>query len=397
MPCDTFVAVKSGSDDNTTIFGKNSDRPEDEVQNVRWYPPGDNGTSGQRLKCTYIEIPPAEETFEVMLCQPFWMWGAESGANDQGVAIGNEAVWTKVPHEPNDALLGMDLVRLGLERGATARTSMDVITGLLQTHGQGGSCSYNGPKWEYHNSFLIADPTEAWILETAGRHWAAERIVDGVRNISNNLSIHRHDQCSDGLEDYAREQGFWGDDDGDFSFARCFSSFGCTPDGRECQGKTLLEEQPVTIPRMMEILRDHDGGICMHGGFTSTASQVSYLSEDPNKRVHFFTGTPNPCQSVFKPAFFNSTFTSTVPARICTADLSKDRDTLWWRHSLLAESKRSGFTVQLRQMEQDHLMAVETLQARNAEQEQNSSIDTKTIFEKSVFDEMELISSNESS
>lgn len=41
------------------------------------------------------------------------MWGCEMGANDQGVVIGNEAVWTKL--QSNDdlqkRLLGMDLVR----------------------------------------------------------------------------------------------------------------------------------------------------------------------------------------------------------------------------------------------------------------------------------------------
>ena len=41
------------------------------------------------------------------------MWGAEMGANDQGVVIGNEAVWTKEggPQDLEEKLLGMDLVR----------------------------------------------------------------------------------------------------------------------------------------------------------------------------------------------------------------------------------------------------------------------------------------------
>ena len=52
-------------------------------------------------------------THAVVLSKPAWMWGAEMGANELGVCIGNEAVWTKV-NSANDAeekLLGMDLVR----------------------------------------------------------------------------------------------------------------------------------------------------------------------------------------------------------------------------------------------------------------------------------------------
>lgn len=66
--------------------------------------------------------------------------------------------------------------RLGLERGSSAEEAMNVITSLLEEHGQGGPCSDTVPELLYHNSFLLADPTEAWVLETAGRHWAAENI-----------------------------------------------------------------------------------------------------------------------------------------------------------------------------------------------------------------------------
>ena len=52
-------------------------------------------------------------THAVVLSKPVWMWGAEMGANEHGVCIGNKAVWTKV-NSANDAeekLIGMDLVR----------------------------------------------------------------------------------------------------------------------------------------------------------------------------------------------------------------------------------------------------------------------------------------------
>lgn len=69
------------------------------------------------------------------------------------------------------------LIRLGLERSDSAEHAVDIITNLLETHGQGGPCSDTDVKFTYHNSFLIADAKEAWVLETAGSLWAAENIT----------------------------------------------------------------------------------------------------------------------------------------------------------------------------------------------------------------------------
>ena len=55
-----------------------------------------------------------------------------------------------------------------------------MMAGLLEEVGQGGTCSETAPFY-YHGSYLIADPTEAWVLETAGRLWAAERITSRWR------------------------------------------------------------------------------------------------------------------------------------------------------------------------------------------------------------------------
>lgn len=63
-------------------------------------------------KCTYITIDQVEKTHAVVLSRPSWLWGAEMGANEFGVCIGNEAVWGKEEIDDQEALLGMDLVRL---------------------------------------------------------------------------------------------------------------------------------------------------------------------------------------------------------------------------------------------------------------------------------------------
>jgi secernin len=78
-----------------------------------------------------------------------------------------------------------------LERSKTAYGAMHVIIELLEKYGQCGDCEYQGEwgKANYHNSFLIADPSEAWVLETAGRYWVAKKLTHGVYSISNIYSI----------------------------------------------------------------------------------------------------------------------------------------------------------------------------------------------------------------
>jgi secernin len=66
---------------------------------------------GAALQCTYISIPQAPRTLAVVLSKPTWMWGAEMGANSEGVVVGNEAVWTVEDSDGPAGLLGMDLVR----------------------------------------------------------------------------------------------------------------------------------------------------------------------------------------------------------------------------------------------------------------------------------------------
>ena len=293
------------------VFGKNSDRPNTEVHEVRRravapsegtctrararaesgcepaptcvivlvtaaqvvrFARGEYG-EGSVLKCQYIEIPQSRKTHAVILSRPAWLWGAEMGANEHGVCIGNEAVHSRLSRECDDGvsrLLGMDLVRLGLERGATAKEALDVMTILLEKFGQGGSCEEGGD-WCYENGFLICDASEAYVLETAGVHyWAAERVAPGKRrNISNGLSIRAPSSTHPKLKDVCLSKKWW-DGQADFDWKGVIGSGGLAsanlePDGRERAGMEWLAKMPASpdFSDMAACLRDTESGICM--------------------------------------------------------------------------------------------------------------------------------------
>lgn len=314
--CDTIVVVG----DAGVLFAKNSDRDANEAQAPEWYPAAEHAP-GSTVACTYIEIPQVERTNAVLLSRPFWMWGAEIGANEHGVTIGNEAVFTTQPYAKT-GLTGMDLLRLALERAVTAEGAVDTIVSLLEAHGQGGGCGYEDRSFTYHNSFLVADRSTAYVLETAGAMWSVEHVEHGVRTISNGLTI-------PGFAEAHRD--------------RLRSAVSA------CDVRTALTTSAASdalgVGDLMAVLRSHgpsdwpryraiNGTLrmpCMHGGglvasSSSTAGWVSDLAAD----VHWLTATSAQCLSIFKP-------TSVVqPVDIGGQPGERFDGSLWWRHERLA-------------------------------------------------------------
>ncbi len=357
--CDTLVATGSATADGTVILAKNSDREPNEAH-VLVHIPRTRHEPGTTVKCTYIEVPQAPETYEVLLCKPFWIWGCEMGVNEYGVAIGNEAVFAREPYNKAPGLIGMDYIRLALERADTARRALEVIVQLLEIYGQGGNCGFRH-KTYYHNSYIIADPQEAWVLETVGKQWAAERVRD-VRTISNGLTIGSEwDEASTGLVESAVEKG-WCKSRDDFHFARCYSDFLYTRlDGsrpRQRRSTALLEVQKgrITVETMIAALRDHGPEVsgdplwnpgrgwimdtlCVHAGLgptrpsQSVGAMVAHLI--PGMPVVWVTGTSGTCTSIFKPVFLGGAGLPSIPGLNGEPTGTYDPRTLWWGHERL--------------------------------------------------------------
>ncbi len=316
--CDTTVIVRPGR----VLFAKNSDRDVGEAQHLEWHP-RQRHAPGSALACTWISIPQASETAAVLLSRPFWTWGAEMGANEHGVVIGNEAVFTRQPLA-RTGLTGMDLVRLALERSTSAESACDVLVALLTAHGQGGGAGYDNPGFSYHNSFLLADASGAFVLETAGKAWARERIT-GARSISNALTIagfaEVHGDRLRGRVAGSLSRRTWSErhasavDPSPATLMRALREHG-TPDG---------------LPHYTW----HNGGLeapCVHPGGLLAGSQTSasWVSElGPQAAQHWVTATSAPCLSLFKPVAVDT------PIDFGPVPGARPSAALWWRHERL--------------------------------------------------------------
>lgn len=350
--CDTLVATGKATVDGTVILAKNSDREANEVQILSYYPQR-SYNDNEECKCTYITIPQVRQTNRILISRPFWMWGCEMGANEHGLAIGNEAVFTKEPVEKR-GLLGMDLIRLCLERCKNAYEALMLTTELIEKYGQGGDGGYKHSLF-YHNSFIFADPIDAYVLETANKHWVAIK-VDGVRSISNGLTIEEdYDFSSKGIEDYARKKGYLRKGE-NFNFKKAFSdsfyTYFSRCKTRQNRSMYLLNKYKGSInPEiMMEILRDHSNleidpsktdmsSICMHASLLPTrpsqsvSSFVAHLRKD--LPTIWATGSSAPCTSLFIPFYLKegeeidfSYFPSSESEKF-------DDNCYWWVHEKL--------------------------------------------------------------
>ena len=157
--CGTMVSLGSASARSNTVFGKNSDRPAEETQPLELHPRADHAADTD-AGCQFVRVPQVATTYRHVGSRPYWCHGYEHGFNEHQVVIGNESFPTRASPASDPRLIGIELVRLGLERGGTAAEATEVITSLTERYGQGEFANDAGVR-TYDNLFIVADPAEA--------------------------------------------------------------------------------------------------------------------------------------------------------------------------------------------------------------------------------------------
>lgn len=295
-----------------SIFLKNSDRSPNEPNLCIFFP---SGKARGEVECTYITIPDLNDHYAVLLVKPSWIWGAEIGVNEYGVSIGNEAVFTKSKEDKKkESLIGMDFIRLALERCKTAKEATEEIIRLLKEYGQGGNCGFDH-EFYYDNSYLISDKVESYILETAGKEYVIKH-VDDCANISNRLTLGNDVTESSVKEHFTKKYT-----------EPIYTFFSGSKNRIERARKSILSVESYNLEEYFDILRQHIvsqesaiakgsvKSVCMHAGGLigdhTTCSMVSIV-KDTFISV-WITGSSTPCLSIFKPIYFNPSGNSIVP------------------------------------------------------------------------------------
>lgn len=365
LSCDTMVLPAAFTAYGQNVLVKNSDRPTGEPQPLCYYPGGTHG-AGETVKTTYLEIPEIPCTYAVVGSRPYWIYGFEMGYNECGLVIGNEAEGSRLPPDESDGLLGMDMLRLALERAATAREAIGVITDLLRTYGQKANACLLFHR-TYENSFILSDPRECWVLETAGREWVARQITKPT-GISNCYSIGTEfDLSSENLVEIARKMRFLSPDER-FDFAKAYSGrLPNQPLGVQRYRRMnalLAKEEHHDFASLRRILRDHYEGelieprfggtagtflsVCMHmRDFGESETSASLLTRyDDTLGIIARYAPAQPCLSAYIPVYMTA-----LPAQMQTADKTYDEASLWWqvkRLSLLVAADEMLFAVPVR-------------------------------------------------
>ena len=229
--CTNFIVTKGASTDGSVMVTYAADSHA--LYGALYHTPGGKHKSGTMLPVyewdtgRYLrDIPQVKET-----------WSTIGNMNEHSLIIGETTYGGR--RELEDSTGRMDygsLIYITLQRAKTAREAIGVIAELADTYGYASS----------GESFSIADPDEAWIMELIGKGfkddgkggnarkgivWVARRIPDGYVSAHANqariTTFPKNDpeNClySPDVVSFAREMGYYDGPDADFSFCDAYA------------------------------------------------------------------------------------------------------------------------------------------------------------------------------
>ncbi len=255
-PCTTVLIGKSLTADGSVIHAHNEDMG-NEAAGRLWAVAPTSHRPGETLSVPYVELPRAEST------HGYWASGNAQGAaglgvsekirpydsvlvglNRQGVSMSCNWAYSREENRQGTGIRRYAIRQLLLERARSARHGVEIIGDLIDEYGQ---ADWGG--LIYH----LADPHEAWVVETTTRNWVARRVRDDeIRVTANRFRIGSDfDLSSETLLSHALAEGWLASPDEELDFARVY-------------GRSEKMDQPYDTrreQRAMDLLRGKAGAV----------------------------------------------------------------------------------------------------------------------------------------
>ena len=250
-----------------------------------------------------------------------------------------------------------------------------MLAGLLDGHGQNANASRLFDR-RYENSYILCDKKEVWVMETAGREWAAREIHDYAA-VSNCYTIETdYDLCSENMEKLVREKR-WLHPSEPVSFAKAYTLPASRQRNALPRRRRMMKlltgifdkEGKVGFSDLQTIFRDHSEdevnaprfgamtgnnvSVCMHAcsweeAQTAASMYMSYEEETGILRFLWAPGTP--CISLYLPVGWIPGEELHLPDILSAGGEFYSEESLWWTAERLSslistDEERFGKTV----------------------------------------------------
>ena len=245
----------------------------------------------------------------------------------------------------DDGVCCLDLCRIAAERSLNAKDAAEILGQLVEEFGQGGNTQMMG-NFAFDSGLLVADTSEAYVINCAGKHWAAKKVKD-VYAMSNRYQITDDwDLSSFDKESFPKKNFNQLFEDKNKPDSVCASE-------RENRAQKILEEKKgnISLYDMADIMRDlgedsdnydpekaelKQNFVCMHAKphpdafWGATGAMITDSNEEGI--IVWMTGTSANDLSIFKPLFFGIP----LPKQLNYQPRGTyDSKSLWWKHEFI--------------------------------------------------------------
>ena len=187
--CTTVLIGKDFTADRSVLHAHNEDMG-NEAAGRLWWTPGELHPEGATVLVPYVELPQPGQTLG------YWASGNAEGAvglgtsaesrsydsvlvglNERGVSMSCNWAHSREKNREGVGIRRYAIRQILLEQATSAQHGVELLGGLIDTYGQ---ADWGG--LIYH----LADPMEAWVVETTTHHWVARRVRDNETHVTAN-------------------------------------------------------------------------------------------------------------------------------------------------------------------------------------------------------------------